>query len=59
MSTVNRQVLQAIEALPENTTFEQGMERIYFLAKVERGIPLAREYDGPIRHAPTSRSESE
>jgi predicted transcriptional regulator len=41
MSTVKQQVLQAVEDLPENTTFEQAMERIYFLAKVERGLAEA------------------
>ena len=39
--TVKQQVLQAVEDLPEDTTFEQAMERIYFLAKVERGLAQA------------------
>jgi predicted transcriptional regulator len=39
--TVKQQVLQAVEDLPEDTTFEQAMERIYFLAKVERGLAEA------------------
>jgi predicted transcriptional regulator len=39
--TVKEQVIQAVETLPENTTFEQVMERIYFLAKVERGLAQA------------------
>lgn len=39
--TVKQQVLQAVEDLPEDTTFEQAMERIYFLAKVDRGLAEA------------------
>ena len=30
--------LQAIEALPADATLEDAMERLYFLAKVERGL---------------------
>ncbi|HET7230843.1 MAG TPA: hypothetical protein VFJ16_12615 [Longimicrobium sp.] len=39
--TVKEQVRQAVEDPPENTTFEQATERIYFLAKVERGLAEA------------------
>lgn len=40
-NSVKEQVLQAVEELPDNTTFEEAMERIYFLYKVERGLAQA------------------
>jgi predicted transcriptional regulator len=39
--TVKEQVLHAVENLPDNATFEQAMERIYFLSKVQRGLQQA------------------
>ena len=39
--TVKQQVLQAVEELPDDTTFEEAMERIYFLYNVERGLAQA------------------
>ena len=39
--TVKEQVLQAVEELPDDTTFEEAMEQIYFLYKVERGLAQA------------------
>jgi predicted transcriptional regulator len=36
-STKDR-VLEAVQQLPPDATVEQAMERLYFLAKVERGI---------------------
>ena len=39
--TVKEQVLRAVEDPPQDTTFEQAMERIYFLARVERGLAQA------------------
>jgi predicted transcriptional regulator len=39
--TVKEQVLQAVGELPDDTTFEEAMERIYFLYKVERGLAQA------------------
>ena len=38
---VKELVLHAVENLPDDTTFEQAMERIYFLYKVERGLAKA------------------
>lgn len=31
-------IIRVIEGLPEDATVEDAMERLYFLAKVERGI---------------------
>jgi len=34
-------VLEAVRDLPEDATFEDVMERLYFLAKVEEGLRQA------------------
>ncbi len=39
--TAKEIIIQAVEALPDETTFEEAMERLLFLAKVERGIEQA------------------
>ncbi len=39
--TVKDQVLKAIQELPQDATFEDAMERLYLLYKVERGIKQA------------------
>ena len=39
--TVKEQVLKAIKELPQDATFEDAMERLYLLYKVERGIKQA------------------
>jgi predicted transcriptional regulator len=36
--TAKQRALDAIERLPENVSFEEVMERLYFLSKVERGL---------------------
>jgi len=36
--TAKEKIIQAVETLPADTTFEAAMERLLFLAKVERGI---------------------
>lgn len=36
--TTKEQIIKAVQALPENATFEDGMERLYLLYKGERGI---------------------
>jgi predicted transcriptional regulator len=38
VNTTKDKVLEAIEKLPPNATIEDVMERLFFLAKVERGI---------------------
>jgi hypothetical protein len=36
--TAKQRALDAIERLPENVSFEEVMERLYFVSKVERGL---------------------
>jgi predicted transcriptional regulator len=40
--SVKQRVLEAVQALPEDATVEDAIERLYFLAKVERGLADAR-----------------
>ena len=40
-STVKERVLEAVESLPPDATIEDAMERLYFLAKIERGLAEA------------------
>ena len=42
-STVKQRVLAAVEKLPADATFEDAIERLVFLAKIERGLA---EVDG-------------
>jgi hypothetical protein len=35
---VKSDIIRAIQDLPEDATVEDAMERLYFLAKVERGL---------------------
>ena len=37
-STVKQKVLDAVKGLPADATVEDAMERLYFLAKIERGL---------------------
>ncbi len=37
-SSVKQRILEAVRELPEDATVEDAMERLYFLAKVERGL---------------------
>lgn len=37
-SSIKQKVLDAVEQLPADATVEDAMERLYFLAKIERGI---------------------
>jgi predicted transcriptional regulator len=36
--SAKKKALEAIEQLPADATIEDAMERLYFLAKVERGL---------------------
>lgn len=38
---VKERVLQAVRELPDDATVEDAMERLYFLAKVEKGLQQA------------------
>jgi len=35
---VKREIVRVIQDLPEDATVEDAIERLYFLAKVERGL---------------------
>ena len=37
-NTVKQKILEAIEKLPPDATLEDAIERLVFLAKVERGL---------------------
>lgn len=37
-SQVKSEIVRAIQELPEDATLEDAMERLYFLAKIERGL---------------------
>jgi predicted transcriptional regulator len=39
--TVKQKVMRAVQNLPENASFEDAMERLLFLAKVEKGLQQA------------------
>ena len=36
--TIKHRVLKAIEELPQDATFEDVMERLYFLYKIDKGL---------------------
>jgi predicted transcriptional regulator len=38
---VKSEIVRAIQDLPEDATVEDAMERLYFLAKIERGLEQA------------------
>lgn len=39
--TTKEKVLEAVRGLPEDTSLEEAVERLLFLAKIERGIQQA------------------
>jgi predicted transcriptional regulator len=44
------EIIQAIQDLPDDATLEDAMERLYFLAKIERGLAQSDAGD-TISHA--------
>lgn len=36
-----QKILDAVEGLPSDATIEDAMERLYFLAKIQRGLDQA------------------
>ncbi|HWP38098.1 MAG TPA: hypothetical protein VNL18_11150 [Gemmatimonadales bacterium] len=36
--TVKQRVIDALEQLPPDASFEDVMERVYFLSKIQRGL---------------------
>ena len=43
--SVKQRVIEAVESLPANATIEDAIERLYFLAKVQRGLEQADSGD--------------
>jgi predicted transcriptional regulator len=41
--TVKEKIIQVVEKLPADVTIEEAMERLLFLAKIERGLKQADE----------------
>ena len=39
--TIKEKVLQAVENLPDDAPIEEAMERLLFMAKIERGLQQA------------------
>ena len=42
-ATTKAQILRTVEALPEDATIEDAIERLVFLHKIEVGLEQARE----------------
>ncbi|HLF72296.1 MAG TPA: hypothetical protein VI759_09120 [Dehalococcoidia bacterium] len=41
--TTKEQILKSLEGLPDDATYEDAMERLYVLYKIERGLQQADE----------------
>jgi len=39
--TTKQKVIKAVRSLPENASYEDAMERLLFLAKIEKGLQQA------------------
>jgi predicted transcriptional regulator len=39
--TTKKKIIEAVEDLPDDATIEDAMERLLFLAKIERGLEQA------------------
>lgn len=37
-SSAKQRIIEAVQGLPADATVEDAMERLYFLAKIERGL---------------------
>jgi hypothetical protein len=40
------EIVRAIQDLPEDATVEDAIERLYFLAKIERGLEQSQSSEG-------------
>ena len=49
-SQTKSDIIEAIQDLPDDATLEDAMERLYFLAKIERGLAQS-EAGETISHA--------
>ena len=43
--SAKQRVIEAVQALPADATIEDAMERLYFLAKIHRGLEQAEAGD--------------
>ena len=41
MGSLKQEVIEAVESLPADATVEDAIERLYFLAKIQRGLEQA------------------
>ena len=41
-NTTKQRLVEAVQSLPDDATVEEAMERLYFLAKVKRGLEDAK-----------------
>ena len=48
--TTKEQIVQAVKELPDDASFEDAMERLLFLAKIQRGVEQA-EAGQTLSHA--------
>ena len=39
--TTKQKVIRAVQSLPDDASFEDAMERLFFLAKIEKGLRQA------------------
>lgn len=39
--SIKQKVIEAVESLPADATVEDAIERLYFLAKIQRGLEQA------------------
>lgn len=44
-ATLKQRIIEVVQQLPDDVTVEDAMERLYFLAKVERGIAQSERGD--------------
>ncbi len=49
-TTVKEKILKALEEMPQDVSFSEVMERLYFLQKVDQGIKQVADGD-TISHA--------
>ena len=45
-SGLKQKIVETVEHLPDDATVEDAMERLYFLAKIERGLEQAEAGQG-------------
>jgi predicted transcriptional regulator len=43
---LKQKIVETVERLPDDATVEDAMERLYFLAKIERGLEQAEAGQG-------------